>query len=505
MIGPMDICVDLFAGGGGTSCGFETAMGFSPDIAVNHSPEAIAMHAANHPETKHYQTDVWEVDPVRVCAGRPVGMLWASPDCTHFSKAKGGKPKSHKIRSLAWVVVRWAKEVRPKVILLENVEEFKTWGPLDDAGHPIKALAGETFSQWLDALHELGYQIEYRKLRACDYGAPTIRKRLFLIARCDGEPIIWPARTHGPGTSKPYRTAAECIDWDIPCPSIFDRATPLKSNTLRRIAKGVLRYVIHNPHPYIVNAGAQVLIKQNFSEKACQGVEEPLHTITTQHNKFALVSAFLSQYHGDKSDKEVRGQSMSEPIMCVNGSNRYRLCAVTLLKNYSGVIGQKVDSPAGTITAVDHHSLVACSLMRQFGTSNAADIKSPLGTVMPHGSGKTGLIAAFLDKYYGTGCGAELGDPMPTATSKDRLSLVTVSIDGELYAISDIGMRMLQPHELFRAQGFPEDYVIAPEYMGKPLSKSAQVRLCGNAVCPPVAAAIIGANCGGAKARAGAA
>ncbi|MBR4401050.1 MAG: DNA cytosine methyltransferase [Synergistes sp.] len=502
MIGPMDICVDLFAGGGGVSCGFEMAMGFSPDIAVNHSPEAIAMHMANHPDTKHYQTDVWEVDPVEVCAGRPVGMLWASPDCTHFSKAKGGRPRSRKIRSLAWVVVRWAKEVRPKVIMLENVEEFKTRGPIGADGQPIKALAGETFTHFIDALRELGYQVEYRELRACDYGAPTIRKRLFLIARCDGDTIVWPEKTHGPGTGNPYRTAAECIDWSIPCPSIFGRRIPLKPNTLRRIAKGVLRYIVNNPKPFVVRTGAEVLIKQNFCSKPCQDVEEPLHTITTQHNKFALVTAFLSQYHGEQSEREVRGQALSEPIMVVDSSNRYGLCAVSLMKNYSGVVGQKVDVPTGTVTAVDHHSLVACSLVRQFGTSNAADIESPLGTVMPHGNGKTGLVAAFLDKYYGTGGGALLNEPMPTATSKDRLSLVTVNIDGECYAVSDIGMRMLQPRELYRAQGFPEDYVIAPEYMGKSLSKSAQVRLCGNSVCPPMAAALIGANLR-AKASAG--
>lgn len=437
MIGPMDMYVDLFAGGGGTSCGFEMAMGFSPDVAVNHSPETIAMHAVNHPGTRHYQTDVWEVDPMEVCAGRPVGMLWASPDCTHFSKAKGGKPKSKKIRSLAWVVIRWAREVHPKVIFLENVEEFKTWGPLDSEGQPIKALSGETFAQFVSSLHELGYQVEYRELRACDYGAPTSRKRLFLIARCDGDPIVWPAKTHGPGTGKPYRTAAECIDWDIPCPSIFERSTPLAPNTLRRIAKGVLRYVVNNPKPYIV---------------PCSG---------KGHDKASQVSAFLSQYHGEQNRNEVRGQALPEPIMVVDGSNRYGLCAVTLLKNYSGVVGQKVDAPTGTVTAVDHHS----------------------------------LIAAFLDKYYGTGGGAELNDPMPTITGRDRMSLVTVTIDGEQYAISDIGMRMLQPRELFRAQGFPEDYIIDFPFRNRPLPKSAQVKLCGNSVCPPVAAAIIGANC----------
>ena len=532
MIGPMDIYVDLFAGGGGTSCGFEMAMGFSPDIAVNHSPEAVAMHAANHPHTKHYVTDVWEIDPVEVCGGRSVGMLWASPDCTHFSKAKGGKPKSKKIRSLAWVVIRWAKEVRPKVIFIENVEEFKTWGPLDENGQPIKALAGETFSHFIDSLHELGYQVEYRELRACDYGAPTIRKRFFLIARCDGDPIVWPKKTHGPGTGNPYRTAAECIDWSIPCPSIFSREKPLAENTMKRIAKGVVKYVLQNPKPFVVN------INHKYDYFRGLEIDEPMHTITGTNGfgvavphltKFrsgavgqelsepvptitaggkserpagsphalGVVSAFLAQYHGEQSGKEVRGQAVSEPIMVVDSSNRYGLCAVNLLKNYSGVVGQKADAPAGTVTAADHHSLVACSLMRQFGTSTGQKATEPMNTVMPGGSGKTGIVAAFLDKYYGSEeHGAALDNPMATATSKEHMSLVLIKIDGVEYAISDIGMRMLQPRELYRAQGFPENYVIDFEYKGKPLPKSAQVHMAGNSVCPPVAAAIVAANCG---------
>ena len=439
MIGPMDIYVDLFAGGGGTSCGFEMAMGFSPDIAVNHSPEAVAMHAANHPHTKHYVTDVWEVDPLEVCSGRPVGLLWASPDCTHFSRAKGSAPKSKKIRSLAWVVVRWAKEVRPKVIVLENVSEFQTWGPLDEDGQPIKALSGETFAEFLCSLRELGYKVEYRELKACDYGAPTIRKRFFLIARCDGDPISWPQKTYGPGTGTPYRTAAECIDWSIPCPSIFGRERPLADNTMKRIAKGIVRYVLNNQTPYVLN------ISEAHADKAAQ------------------CDAFMIQYHGEQSGNEVRGQALNDPLMVVDSSNRYGLCA--------------------------------CTLMRQFGTSSAAPIDAPMGTVMPAGQGKTGLIMAFLDKYYGNekhGC--DISDPMPTVVGKDRMSLVEVHVNGESYVISDIGMRMLQPRELFHAQGFPRDYIIDPIYNGKPLTKTAQVRMCGNSVCPPLAAAIVRAN-----------
>ena len=402
MLGPMDICVDLFAGGGGTSCGFKMAMGFDPDIAINHNPAAVAMHKLNHPNTRHYITDIWDVDPVEACGGRPVGMLWASPDCTHHSKARGKKPKDKKIRSLAWVVVRWAREVRPKVIFVENVEEFQTWGPLDGNGQPIKALAGETFRHFIASLRELGYCVEYRELAACDYGAPTTRNRFYLIARCDGDPIVWPEKTHGPGTGRPYRTAAECIDWTIPVRSIFGREKPLVENTLRRIAKGVVKYVLNNPHPFIVagdlfgiasphitkfrggavgqeltepmptiTAGGKserpagsphalgivmpVLVKQTWGEKPCQDVEDPLHTVTTQHNKFALCAAFLAQYHTEQTGREVRGQMLDVPLNVVDASPRYALCCANLLKHYSGVVGQKVDEPIGTVTAIDHH------------------------------------------------------------------------------------------------------------------------------------------------------
>lgn len=526
----MGLIVDLFAGGGGASTGIKEALGRGPDIAINHDPEAIAMHAANHPETRHYCENIWKVDPRKAVDGKEVDFLWASPDCKHFSKAKGSKPKDRKIRSLAWSIIRWAAWTSPRVIAMENVEEFRDWGPLDRSGIPIKALAGTTFINFVNALHKLGYKVDYRVLHACDYGAPTIRKRFFLIARRDGMQIVWPQKTNGPGTGRPYKTAAECIDWNIPCPSIFERTIPLKPNTLRRIAKGIIKYVVNNPSPFIIKfrtgaVGADImspmptitaggeskrpagsphalglvvpaLVKQNFCDKPCQDVTEPLHTITTQHNKFALCTAFLAQYHGETSEKGMRGQSLLKPLMVVDSSPRYSLCAANLIKNYSGVVGQPMDAPTGTVTSVDHHSLVACTLMRQFGTSNAADIKQPIGTVMPDGYGKTGLVAAFLDKYYGNErVGCNLFDPVHTVTSKDRMSVVEIFIDGESFVISDIGMRMLQPKELFAAQGFQGDYVINLDIKGKPLSKSAQVKLVGNSVCPPIAAAIIKANC----------
>lgn len=469
----MGLIIDSFAGGGGASTGIEMALGRSPDIAINHNAEAIAMHMANHPQTEHYIEDIWQIDPAKACKGRDVDLMWLSPDCTHFSKAKGGKPKSNKIRGLAWVAVRWAKAVRPKVIILENVEEFKTWGPLDDDGQPVKALRGQTFDLFTSALRSEGYRIEHRELIACDYGAPTIRKRFFLIARCDGQPIVWPERTHGLGTEQPYRTAAECIDWSIPCPSIFGRKKPLVDATLRKIAKGTVRFVLNNPKPFI---------RQGYSG----------------NNNSVAVSAFLTQYHGEQSMKEVRGQVLDTPIMVVDSSNRYGLVQASFIaKHYTGVTGSAMDTPLGTITSIDHNSLVSCCLMRQFGTSSAVPIDEPMNTVMPNGSGgKTGLIAAFLTKYYGNekdGC--SITEPLHTVTSKDRLGLVTVSISGQDYVLTDIGMRMLQPRELFRAQGFLDSYIIDPIFNGKPLSKSAQVSAAGNSVCPPVSAALVKANC----------
>lgn len=380
------LIVDLFAGGGGASLGVEMGLERAVDIAINHDPEAIAMHRANHPWTRHYTCDIHEVDPVEACQGRPVDFMWASPDCTHHSKAKGGKPRDKKLRFLAWTVVEWARKVRPAVICLENVEEFQDWGPLDDEGQPIKAMKGIIFQSFVKALRGLGYGVDWRQLKACDYGAPTTRKRLFLVARADGSAPEWPDPTHGMGRI-PYRTASECIDWTIPCPSIFDRKKPLAEATCKRIAKGIVKFVLENPRPFIVQ---------------------------------------IAHY---------------------NGNN---------------IVQDSLD-PLRTITSATK-------------------------------GGEFALVSAFLLKYYGTNVGFNLTDPAQTVTSKDRFGLVTVTLDGEPYVVVDIGLRMLKPRELFRAQGFPDNYVIDAEYNGKRLSQTAQVRMVGNSVCPPVAAALARAN-----------
>lgn len=434
-----DLIVDLFAGGGGASTGIELATGRYVDIAVNHDPKAVAMHETNHPQTRHFCEDVFEVDPVAVTKGKPVGLLWASPDCKHFSKAKGGKPVSKKIRSLAWVVVKWARLVRPRVICLENVEEFQTWGPLE-GDLPDPARKGETFRRWVAELEKLGYDVQYKELRACDYGAPTIRKRLFLVARCDGLPIVFPQPTHGKGL-KPYKTAAEIIDWSIPCPSIFGRAKPLSDNTLRRIANGIVRFVINVQKPFIVKDCAKLLIQMGYGDNEGRRVldlNKPLGTVTSGGNKFALVSAFLA-------------------------------------KHYSGVVGTRVNNPVGTITTVDHHSLV---------TVGMSDVPT----------NRTEEVRAFLINYYGTGTSAAVNEPLNTCTGRVHSGLVAVRIGGKEYAIADIGLRMLQPHELYAAQGFPSGYVFDRSGSGAPLSKEAQIRMCGNSVCPPVAAALVKAN-----------
>lgn len=434
-----DLIVDLFAGGGGASTGIELATGRYVDIAVNHDPKAVAMHETNHPQTRHFCEDVFEVDPVAVTKGKPVGLLWASPDCKHFSKAKGGKPVSKKIRSLAWVVVKWARLVRPRVICLENVEEFQTWGPLE-GDLPDPARKGETFRRWVAELEKLGYDVQYKELRACDYGAPTIRKRLFLVARCDGLPIVFPQPTHGKGL-KPYKTAAEIIDWSIPCPSIFGRAKPLSDNTLRRIANGIVRFVINVQKPFIVKDCAKLLIQMGYGDNEGRRVldlNKPLGTVTSGGNKFELVSAFLA-------------------------------------KHYSGVVGTRVNNPVGTITTVDHHSLV---------TVGMSDVPT----------NRTEEVRAFLINYYGTGTSAAVNEPLNTCTGHVHSGLVAVRIGGKEYAIADIGLRMLQPHELYAAQGFPSGYVFDRSGSGAPLSKEAQIRMCGNSVCPPVAAALVKAN-----------
>lgn len=497
----MGLIVDSFAGGGGASTGIRMATGRDPDIAINHNAEAMAMHKANHPGTRHYIEDIWGVDPRAVTGGEPVDMMWLSPDCTHFSKARGKAPKSERIRGLAWTAVKWARRVRPSYIFLENVEEFQDWCPLDKKGYPKMHLRGAIFDKFVRHLRREGYSVSYRELVACDYGAPTSRKRFFLIATADRIPAQWPLPTHGPGL-KPYRTAAECINWSVPVPSIFERKKELVDATKRRIARGIMRYVINNPNPYIVEEGKAPFLTEhaNASKQRNFAADEPLRTQCAQikGGHFALCAAFLTKYHGaHKGGGEFRGQGLDIPFATVDAANRFGLCTAIITKHYTGSdVGRKIDKPLPTITANDHNSLTVCHLMRQFGTATGAAIDKPLGTVMPDGSGgKSGLVAALMVKYYGNERGGEpLSEPMDTIVGKDKFGLVAVTIEGEPYVIADIGMRMLTPRELFDAQGFPHDYIIDPIYNGKPLTKTAQVRMCGNSVCPPLAAAIVRAN-----------
>lgn len=635
-----ELTIDLFAGGGGASTGIEQAIGRAVDIAVNHDPEAIALHQANHPQTRHYVSDVFEVDPLHVTDGRPVGLLWASPDCKHFSKAKGGKPVSKKIRSLAWVVTKWAKAVRPRVICLENVEEFQTWGPLGSDNMPCPKRKGKTFARWKSSLEQMGYVVEHRELRACDFGAPTIRKRLFLVARCDGQPIVWPTPTHGAPDSlpvkqkklQPYRTAADCIQWDIAAPSIFERTRPLAEATNRRIAKGIMRYVVNAANPFIVplthqggdrteditkpfntvtgaNRGEKALIiptlvQTGYGEREGQApraldLHKPLGTVVAGQ-KHALVTAFLNE-HAQASSQRV--MPIDEPLrtqMAEVKGGHFSVVAASLVKHYTGAVGSDMEDPMGTVTSVDHHSLLTATMVgtggpayggkpksveEPFGTltaenhravvtavlagvggragqsrprgadeptatstskadaalvtamlvntanskttgrgPNAWDAETPVRTVTSsggqalvtsnliklRGTSKEGQsvdeplhtvsaqgthhaeVRAFLVKYYGTDQDPQLGEPLHTVTTKDRFGLVTVK--GQQYQIVDIGLRMLTPRELYRAQGFPESYLIDTLVNGKPLTKTAQVRMCGNSVCPPMSRAIVGAN-----------
>ncbi len=471
-----ELVIDNFAGGGGASLGIFRALG-RVDIAINHDRDAVHMHWMNHPETLHYCENIWDVDPVQVTAGRPAGLAWFSPDCTHFSKAKGGRPVKKTIRGLAWVVLRWAGTVRPRVIMLENVEEFKTWGPIRK-GRPIKKFKGATFERWKRQLAGLGYRIEHRELVAADYGAPTSRKRLFLIARCDGDLIVWPQPTHGPGRQFPYRTAAECIDWSIPCPSIFDRKKPLAEATMRRIARGIQKFVVETKEPFIVCC--------NHSGNGFRGqaTSEPLKTITAARDAVGLVSPLLSKYHGLKGS-ESRCERVDEALKTLDTSNRYSLVSAFLAKHYGGVVGQPLDKPIGTITAIDHHSLSTAFLSKLYGTTTGSDMREPMPTVTGGGQ-HLAEVRAFLIKYYGNekgGC--SLAEPMDTVTGKDRLGLVT--IHGEDYRIIDIGMRMLTPRELARGQGFPDSYILTGP-------KSVQVAKIGNSVCPVMSEVLVKAN-----------
>lgn len=537
-----ELIVDNFAGGGGASTGIELATGYSVDIAINHDPEAIRMHKVNHPNTEHYCENVWAVDPVKACNGHPVGLAWFSPDCKHFSKAKGGKPKDKNIRGLAWVALRWAGLVRPRVIMLENVEEFKTWGPLNRRHHPIKSKQGRTFEKFVQQLTDLGYEVQFKELVAADYGAPTMRKRFFMIARCDGKPIIWPEPTHAPADSeevkkgllKPYVGAYTQLDFSLPCPSIFDTSEeikekygiravrPLAQKTMDRIARGLKKFVLDNPEPFIIqcNHGGErrpndirepmptitgkhgygivepymVQIGQTgFTKDRSKDVREPLTTIVSK-NEHCLISPTLIQYHSETSKDGVRGQTIEDPIMTVDSSNRYGLVTSFLHKYYDGGYkgaGETVENPLPTVTAWDHNSVVTANLIQMNNHCDGKDIRQPLPTITA-GDGHFGEVRAFLIKYYGQGTGQDIKNPLDTVTAQDRFGLVT--INGTDYQIVDIGLRMLEPKELYGCQGFPDDYIIDHDYTGKTYPRSEQVRRCGNAVCPPIPDALVRAN-----------
>lgn len=631
----LPMIIDCFAGGGGASTGIELALGRSPDVAINHSEAALALHQANHPETLHLDSNIWDVDPASVTKGRKVGLVWASPDCKHFSKAKGSSLCDRNIRDLAWVVHRWArlpKAERPDVILLENVEEFITWGPICEQGQPIKEFAGQTYELWVRQLRDLGYKVQWKELRACDYGAPTIRKRLFIVARCDGRPIVWPKPTHGDpksaavrkGKLKPWRGAAEIIDWSIPCPSIFDTSEqikeklglrakrPLAENTLARIARGMARYVleaerpflvslkgtdrrdssIYAPHPTVLAGGYHsALIAPSItrfnSGATGSDMSAPVSTVTA--NSFikrpggaaplGIAAPYLASYYSHSEGRGKRASNPADPLATVVTENRHAVVAPVLTYAQQGGACRDARDPHHTICASrkDQNALLAATMVqtgygeRQGQAPRALDVEQPLGTVVAggakhapvaaflaqHHTGVTGHdareplstiaasgshqtpIAAFFAKYYGTGDGARTDDPLHTVTVQDRFAhvqadmaappfgpehvdkarqvaallrrfgvwegdgdFVTLSIDGTEFVVVDIGMRMLTPRELFRAQGFPDDYVIDGVWEGldtdaptfREFTKSVQVSCCGNSVSPPVAEALARAN-----------
>lgn len=615
-----ELVIDNFAGGGGAGLGIELALGRPTDHAINHDAEAIAMHRVNHPGTEHWHSDVWEVDPLEVTQGRPVGLGWFSPDCTYHSKARGGKPirdQGRKVRALAWVVLRWAGVVRPRVIMLENVEEFADWGPLTRSGKRCRRRRGLTFKKFVKQLRGLGYAVEWRELRACDYGAPTIRKRLFLIARCDGQPIIWPEPTHRPRTEddgkdrqhwgfyepgdpgygfygepedpdelereraeherkyrdgetnsvntgdeggatsagqrfsdrtdaqrtgddqgpvlgrgqhnrkgsrggrtdatrrragaaalrelNPYRTAAECIDWSIPCPSIFERKRPLADNTLKRIAAGIKRYVLDSPRPFLVS-----IANYGGWGAPAHDINKPLSTVTANpkggHHAVCVPTLVQTGYgerprKGNRKGQAPRVPGLDKPLgTVVAGGAKHALVAAFMAKHYGGMVGCPIDRPAPTQTCRGtQNQVVAVHMLNQKGSRQSIrSANEPLSTVCASTT-HAGLVAALLVKYYGSETGGyAVDEPLHTIPTRDRYGLVSVEIDGETYVITDIGMRMLQPRELYRAQGFSDDYVIdyGLDEQGERMdfTKTAQVKMCGNSVSPPCAEALVRAN-----------
>lgn len=600
-----EIIVDNFAGGGGASTGIELATGRRVAIAINHDPDAIRMHRTNHPYTEHLQASVWDVDPVAECRGRPVGLAWFSPDCKHFSKAKGAALVDRKIRGLAWITLRWAAKMRPRVIILENVEEFQTWGPVR-RGKPVKKLAGTTFRKFISQLEALGYTVEFRELVAADFGAPTSRKRFYLIARCDGKPIVWPKPTHsktGADGLPKWRSAAEIIDWSLPCPSVFDTKAdimgkyglkavrPLAKNTMRRIIRGVDKFTIRSGKPFIVQqkfqnaaqniekplttvtaVGAHELCKPllapvtvtNTSNSVGATVGEPMNTvrtgggggqmmvtpflsecnhsggghiapvgdayktITAKHTG-GIVAPSLIQYHTEQTES-VRASGLGAPINTVDASNRYGLTCANLVeyytggrplditdamhtvtshdreavvaahiaKYYGGVVGEKVGEPLPTVTAIDHNAVCTAHVVKFKGDNLGHGMNDPMQTVTTSAGEFAECVACMAKMHRGDNLGhwpeirALLNEFCGYTLAEDEALLLEIS--GGLYYIADIGLRMLSPRELYNAMGFPPDYIINRDYLGNEYKKSAQVARCGNAVCPPMATALVRAN-----------
>ncbi|HYE70629.1 MAG TPA: DNA cytosine methyltransferase [Aquabacterium sp.] len=457
------IILDCFAGGGGASTGIERAAGRHVDIAINHNAKALAVHMANHPRTVHLHENIRDLHPRSVAPGRHIGLGWFSPDCTYYSKARGGKPfrdprKAMRIRGLANSVIWWMRERRPRVVMLENVEEFSQWGPLLDSGLPCPVRRGQSFRRWHRRIQNLGYQVDMRQLVAARYGAGTTRKRLFVIARCDGEEIVFPEATHGPGL-QPFVTAADCIDWSLPCPSIFTRKKPLADATLRRIARGVMRYVVNNPRPFVVTLRGT---DSSHIGASARSISEPLRTVSAAGTHHALVApCVINTRNGERIGQDPRVRDILQPYPTITAQgSQGALVAAFLARHYGGHEndGHPLDIPVSTITTKDHHH----------------------------------LVHAFLLKYYGTDQDPRLSEPLATMTTKHRFGLVMVH--GEPYQIVDIGMRMLEPRELARATSFDDDYILDPIYEGKPLSKTDQVWMIGNAVPPAVAEALVRAN-----------
>ena len=567
------IIVDNFAGGGGASTGIELACGRPVTIAINHDPDAILLHKTNHPYTEHLQASVWDVDPEQVVRGRKVGLAWFSPDCKHFSKAKGSALVDRNIRGLAWIVLRWAGTVRPDVIMLENVEEFQTWGPVRK-GKPVKSKAGQTFRQWKKQLSELGYVIEHKELVAADYGAPTTRKRFVLVARCDGKPIVWPERTHAPrnspevqaGKLKPWRSAAEIIDWSIPGYSIFQSkeeikqkygvtvVRPLAENTLRRVIRGVDKFTLKSGAPFIVqqkfqNAAQDIgkpltTVTAVGAHELCEPLlapylaecnhaggghvadaGEPYKTITAKHTG-GVVAPVLIQYHTEQTEN-VRANGLEEPINTVDASNRYGfvsanlveyygngnpldirepmhtatshdregLVAVHIQKYFSGVIGAKAEDPLPTVTAVDHNSICAAQIAEFKGADIGQDCRKPLRTITAS-AGEFAVVRVTLSQTGDMGYWPQVRELLNRFCGYDLADneCLVLMIGGVGYYIADITLRMLTPRELYNAMGFPPDYQIERDYLGNAYPKSKQVARCGNAVCPPLAEAMVRAN-----------